>query len=255
MAMAFAAALVFFVSPQLGVPAYVASLTLMVRKLPTRRWPGAILCALLALAAVIAPWASRNNQAVGEPVWLRSNLGLELAIGFHPRALQGDPGKSYRARLEETHPFHSVRAYRELQAAGGEVTYSKALMGRTVSWIKQSPSEALNLAGTHIVGFLFPPEWYWTAWSRNGERAVRVKAGLTWAFAAAGLLGMMLCLRRSPFPHFYVFLFVIFPTLQSMIVQPTLRYRYLIYAILLFYASDLGHRAVLKACRIIPTRS
>jgi hypothetical protein len=243
LAVSFSAALIFFVSPQLGVPSYIASLILMVRKLPTRRWPGAILLALLALAAMIVPWTWRNNQALGEPVWLRSNLGLELAIGFDPGAAQGEPEKSYRARMEEIHPFHSVKAYEELQAAGGEVPYSRALMGKTVSWIKQNPTDALTLAGKHVVGFLFPPEWYWTAWSRDGGRAVFAKVGLTWAFAAAGLLGMMLSLRRTPFPNLYIFLFVMFPTLQSIVVQPTLRYRYLIYAILIFYASDLSYRA------------
>lgn len=245
LAVSFSAALIFFVSPQLGVAAYVASLTLMVRKLPTRRWPGAILLALLALTAMIVPWTWRNNQALGEPVWLRSNLGLELAIAFHPGAGEGDPEKSYRARMEEIHPFHSLKVYQELQATGGEVAYSRALMGKTVSWIEQNPSDALTLAGKHAVGFLFPPEWYWRVWS-DGGRAVLAKMALTWVFAAAGLLGMMLSLRRATFPHLYVFFFVLFPTLQSIVVQPTLRYRYLIYAILIFYASDLTYRLLLK---------
>lgn len=83
-----------------------------------------------ALALVFAPWALRNKAMLGEPVLLRSNAGLELAVAYHPAAAAATAATMRHVffdRLVEIHPFQSRAAFAVMQRAGGEISYARKL--------------------------------------------------------------------------------------------------------------------------------
>lgn len=241
-AMSLLAALLFFVSPPMGVAAYVASLWLLVERLAVRRWPGAALMAMGALALFIAPWAARNQAVMGAPVLLRSNFGLELALANHPAAVAGgDARQVFRDRLEEIHPFESADAFARLKAMG-EIAYAKALGDEAKAWIATHPAAFFRLCGRHIVQFFLPPAWLWTVYSPDGGVGLAAKVAIQWALSIAGLAGATWATWRAGRRYRFAILMLVLPVLPYMIVQPVLRYRYLLFALLVYFSADMAAR-------------
>ncbi len=241
MALAVAAALLFFVSPQLGVAGYAGVALLYLRRVAARRWPGALVAAALALAAVTAPWVVRNERVFGAPM-LRSNLGLELAISFHPAAVDApDPRQVYIDRMRAVHPLASRQAFDRMVRSGGEVAYSRRLGSETRAWIAAHPASAARIGARHLWQYLFPPAWLFRAIDPAADRAIAFKAAAVWLLAALGLLDLARRLVAEPRSGFsYLAVLVIVTALPFVLVQPILRYRYLIYVPMTFYAADLG---------------
>ncbi|MDB5699599.1 MAG: hypothetical protein JWN69_2403 [Alphaproteobacteria bacterium] len=235
--------LLFFISPQLGVGAYAASGYFLMRNVRPARWPLATLIAALALAAFLVPWSIRNQQAMGEALPLRSNFGLELAIGFNPAAVEAaDPYAAFQNRLRELHPFSSAGARQRLHAAGGELPYFKALADQTKSWIADHPTLAMRLAARHLADYLFPPSWLWLGADRSGSMVV-LQMAIAWSVSLLGLLGVLTRLTANA-RFRYAAIIMAATILPYMLVQPILRYRYLVFAMLVFFAADLVVRAV-----------
>ena len=235
------AALLFLVSPQLGVAGYASAALLYRRHAPPRRWPGALATAALAFAVVLGPWLLRNERVFGTPM-LRSNLGLEFAIAFHPAAVDPpDARQAYLDRMISIHPLASRGAFDAMVASGGEVAYSRRLGLETRAWIAAHPGAAARLGARHLLHYLFPPTWLFRANDAKADRAIMFKAAAVWLLAALGLLGLARRLIAEPRSGFsYVAIWVTATALPFVLVQPILRYRYLIHVPMTFYAADLG---------------
>lgn len=232
----------FFISPPLGLAAYLGSLLLLIDRLPLRRWPGATVLAVAGLALFVLPWGWRNAVVMGEALPLRSNFGLELALGNHPAALDtGNRRQVFRDRLEAIHPFESDAAFGALKAAGGEIAYARLKGAEARAWIDANPQGFATLCLHHLRDFFFPPAWLWNIYSDAG-RAPALKALAHGALSAAALLGALVAgfaaWRRYRFP----ILMLLVPVLPYIIVQPVLRYRYIIYALSVAFAVDLAAR-------------
>src|SRR6185312_7250821 len=72
-------AIIFFVSPPMGLAAYCILFVSFIMHVAPSRWPSTVLIVVLTLTAVVTPWTIRNYIVMGEPIVLRSNLGLELS--------------------------------------------------------------------------------------------------------------------------------------------------------------------------------
>ncbi|KAB7643697.1 hypothetical protein F3168_15410 [Polymorphobacter fuscus] len=241
-AMALLAALLFFISPPLGLAGYLGALLLLIGRLPLRRWAGAAGIAVAALALLIAPWAWRNQQVMGEALPLRSNAGLELALGNHPAAAgPGDPRAVFKARLDEIHPFESDSAFAAMQAAGGEIAYARGLGTTAKDWITSHPADFARLCGRHLRDFFFPPAWLWNVYS-GASRGTMVKVVINALLSAAALTGALVAGIAAWRRYRFAILMLVVPTLPYVIVQPVLRYRYIIYALSVFFAADLASR-------------
>ena len=241
-AMAFAAAIILFISPAMGIAAYAASVLLLFDRTPPREWPRTILIAVLALVAVLTPWTLRNQAMLGYPVILRSNSGLELALANFPAAVSGvDQRRVFLDRLEQIHPFQSQSAFDAMKAAGGEIPYNKALGAETKAWIVANPGDFLILTVRHLRQYLFPPDWMWHV-SRVENPGTRPRQALDGAITAAGLLGALAGLLFGTRRYRYAVLMLTLPILPYMVVQPVMRYRYLIFGMLVFFAFDLADR-------------
>jgi hypothetical protein len=87
---------------------------------------------LLLTAAVLNPWAYRNDRVLGTWVWTTTNSGVTAYDGFNPDA----DGSSNQSVL---------RALPQLKAMN-EVERSTYLSGRATEFIRENPKRALALA-------------------------------------------------------------------------------------------------------------
>jgi hypothetical protein len=244
-AMSLALAFLFFVHPPLGVAAYVCALLCLIDRVPAARWPAGVAIAAVALVVVLAPWTLRNLAVFGEFIPLRSDFGLELALANHPAAAAGVPDDLtvFRDRLAEIHPFASDAAYDAMRRAGGEVAYSRLLAGQAASWIAAHPRDFALLCAKHLAAYFFAPEWLWRVYT-DAARASPLRLSLDRALHALGLLGAIVALIRAPRRYRCAVIMLIVPALIYMTMQPILRYRYLMFGLIAFFAADLVGRSL-----------
>ncbi len=230
------APILFFVQPLLGTAAFL-SLTIS--------WAGRVRWSTLArrmaapiaaLALLLGGWSLRNQIALGEPVLLRSNAGLELAIANYPGVTAvADREAAFRNRLQAIHPLQGRAAYAAMIAAGGEIPYSRALGREALAWMSRHPREAATVMATHVGDTIVPDAWIFRIWGSDRLAPFQsLLASLTGVLGLAGLaIGLALQGRRWVF----IALPVVTPILLFAPFQPVMRYTYLIYAPLVFCAA------------------
>lgn len=240
-------ALLGFVSPNFGVAGVAACAVFAIRNIRSAQWPTTIAITTAMFALVFAPWVARNAAVMGEPLILRSNAGLEMALAFNSAAAATtDPGDTFRRVHADIHPYEQGAGYAAMQRAGGEIAYSRALGQEARAWIADHPGTALGLAARHVAELLFPPTWYWTLFSDAG-RGTMLKAALNWAISLLALAGLAWSLLRAADRRWiYPAILTLVTLLPYALVQPTLRYRYLVFALHVYYASTF---CVLLAAR------
>jgi hypothetical protein len=196
----------------------------------------AALCAAM-LALVLVPWTLRNARALGEPVPLRSNFGLEFAIGNHPAAVSGaEPAQVYADRLAAIHPLYGGPARAAFVRAGGEVRYARALGHDAWSWAHADPLDFARLTVRHLSQFVFPRPWQFlsSAW----EEWLIPRAWLLSFTNLLGLAAIMLEITRRRPGAVLLAVFVAGVALPYALVQPMPRYTYVIWGLLAFAAAD-----------------
>lgn len=232
------ASLLFFINPMVGMAAFAClavALWPMRSSLPIVKLAGV---SVAVLAGLIVPWTVRNAQMLGSPVPLRSNAGLELAIGMDPGALQArDARVQFGLRWAQVHPRASLQNYRRMRATGGEVAYAESLDRATWRWMIAHPADTLRLMVVHLGQALFPPPWTMDTeagqWRAFGKSLV---ARLAAAVGLAGITGAML--RHRP-NWIYIALLIGIPALLMMPFQPVTRYVFLLFAPLVFAGADM----------------
>jgi hypothetical protein len=111
---------------------------------------------LTVALVVVAPWLVRNYLALGGFAPIRSNFGLELAVGNRPEA----DGKTYAPGFAELHPLSSPEE-RERLVRLGELGYMKEKQRQAVAWIVDHPARFGWLTLRRIWLFWFTPEERW----------------------------------------------------------------------------------------------
>jgi hypothetical protein len=144
---------------------------------------------LVIAVVVIAPWIVRNALVFQAFIPLRSNFGLELAIGNH----DGANGKTYGTWFEDAsspffqmHPISSQDERARLQAAG-EWPYMQEKQRVAVKWIREHPQRFASLTLVRLRLFWFPPTDLWTPFS-SGRL---LKAGVASTAGALALIGVL----------------------------------------------------------------
>ena len=201
---------------------------------------------ICTLIIVLSPWTIRNYVTFGHFIPLRGNGGLELALANHPIAVTADDDKRvFRARLDEIHPNDSNAAFKKMMTVGGEYEYARILQNKSVRWITDNPSSFFQLALKHLWQFYFPPAWLWDVYGYPGK-FILLKQTISWMIALIGLIGAGLALTRWRDKLAYLAILVIAPGLVYMSFQPILRYRYLVFAPLLFLGCEAVARYVAR---------
>jgi hypothetical protein len=211
----------------------VCGIILLFRKARPAQWPKQVGLAAIVLVAVLAPWTYRNWEQFHRIIPLRSNFGLELAIAFHSAAVNApDPSAVFHRRLASLHPLRQSDASAFLRANGGEVGYSQHLEHETLAWIREHPVDSVSLAIGHLRQYYFPPQWFWI----EDARFVAIKQAIIWAISLFGLIGAALALVRWRGPWSYVAVLATVTSLPYSLVQPIIRYYYIVYPFLLLLA-------------------
>lgn len=228
--------LLLFVSPAVGLAGVVANAVFIARNTPFRKWPIYIVIAATIGIAILLPWTIRNEAVFGRLIPLRSNAGLELAVAFRPYAVTHTAEDNFKNAMATIHPRVSDDAFAAMRRSGGEVQYSNRLGADAVAWIFAHPFWAIRLAADHLAGMFFPAEWYWAAWSESGS-ATTLKRWLNWFVSVFGLLGMVIACGRGDRRLLYPLIIVVITALSYIMVQPILRYRYVIFGLLVYFAA------------------
>jgi len=239
------AAVTLFLSPPFGVAAYLCAAILMVYRLPPRRWLATSGIAVAAMIVVLAPWTIRNTVVMGAPIVLRDNFGMEIAMANAPVLVDSpDEDGGYNARHRAIHPYAGPEGYAAMIASGGEVAYFAQLQHETGAWIVAHPHDFATLTLRHLRQLLLPDRWMFPQASALGATGTRL--AIHWGVSAYGLFGIGYALVRLGRRYRYAAIMTLVPMLPYLIVQPTLRYRYLVFALLTFFAFDLVARLVAR---------
>jgi hypothetical protein len=231
------AGLLFIVSPPAGLAAAVTVGLFQYMNFPPRRWWIAPAAFAIVVCLFTGVWAERNLRVFDAPIALRDNLGLELAISNYQGAVHpSDSLAAYVGRLKELHPIQSDAALAAMRMAGGEVKYYRQLGIKAREWIFAHPLDFSLLSARHFFQFYFPPLWFWYGYGPLGLMAA-LQQFLLWAAAAFGIcrLAFMAWRQRG---YAYLLAAMVACSLPYVVIQPTLRYRYLVSALLIFLAFD-----------------
>lgn len=237
------AATVLFVNPLLGIACLLCLAVFGLRFFAIRQIAVAAAGAGLIVTLTVVPWAFRNFENLHAPVLLRSNAGLELALTNYPgSAAAEDERGEFLQRLSTIHPTVNPAAFREMQRVG-EVAYFDALGREATGWIAAHPTDAARLWLHHAREMAIPSAWKFDV---SGTSKIGwMKAILAQFIGIAGLIGMaVVFLLRPGRGAIYPAMVVLLTTLAVSPFQPVVRYTYLIYPIMVYFAASLLMLAV-----------
>ncbi|TXC70691.1 hypothetical protein FSB78_06890 [Sphingomonas ginsenosidivorax] len=246
-----------FVSPAVGLASGICWALFALTRLSPREILLFATATVLATALWAVPWTIRNIAVLDAPIVVRSNFGLELAIGNHAAAVApADPAVTFRDRLQAVHPYHGLTPYRRARTMG-EVGYAKAVGRAAETWIAANPVAFLTLCGRHYRQFFLPEPWQF-AFSQSDVLPV-ARSVLMRLVAVAGIVSLMLGIWRRRFGYRTLAVYLAVVGMPYALVQPVPRYSYLIYGLFCYLAADLitnarrrvpppGDRPVERAC-------
>jgi hypothetical protein len=230
----------FILNSASGLGAILSAALFHKLRVPSRRWWIAPVFMVLVGGSLAAFWAERNMRELGAPIFLRDDLALELAVSNYSGAVHPPaPNAAYLTRLKEIHPMRLTEA--ELRAVGGEAAYYHTLGQQVRDWITAHPWEFLNLCGRRFIEFFLPPRWFWFLFWDGPVHLLDLRQLVIWAATLGGLATLLVMAPRHR-PYAYILVAVLGCSLPYIMVQPILRYRYMISTLLIFCALDGAFR-------------
>jgi hypothetical protein len=243
----------FILNPASGSAAILSAALFHKARVPSRQWWIAPVFMALVGGSLSGFWAERNMRELGAPILLRDNLGLELALSNYTGAAHpADPSAAYWARFKQIHPMSMAAG--ELDAKGGEVAYYHALGQQVRDWIAGHPWEFLNLCRGRLIEFFLPPRWLWSIFWDAPAPLIGLRQLVIWAAALGGLATLFVMAPRQR-SYAYILVAILSCSLPYLLVQPTLRYRYMISTLLIFCALDGGFRLIAHIRANIPGKA
>ncbi|QJW96714.1 hypothetical protein [Frigoriglobus tundricola] len=138
-------------------------------------------------ALVVCPWALRNYYVLGGFCPVRSNAGLELAIGNNDQS----NGKTYStyggdstpSPIDSIHPYTNPERLSALKQRG-ELEFMKDRQQEAVAWIRANPERWADLTLRRAYLFWLPPADMWAPTKLSDfQRQVR-----SWIYRATSVL-------------------------------------------------------------------
>ncbi len=180
-----------------------------------------ILLAVVPLL-IVAPWSVRNFVVFHRPVFIRDNLGLELAVSNNSCASALFETNDQERCFESTHPnFSYAEAIRVREM--GEVEYNRVRMKEATNWMRENPKPFGMLTAQRFSVFWFPP------------RTLNNKNGIVWSpwlldiFSFLSLPGLILMWRNSRSAAYIMGLWLVFFPPVYYFIQFMDRYRHPIF--------------------------
>ena len=169
---------------------------------------------------LLAPWVVHNERALGAPILMRTNVGLELRLSNNDLASADEPENLRRGLYERYHPLQS-QAEAEKVKAIGEVAYSEEAKREALRWIETHPARFLRLTLERMRLYWLP-----TTAPIFSRFVYAARCAVLCAIAVLGIGGLVVWTRRTPRSAAVVWsVLVIFP-LPNYLVQVMTRYRF-----------------------------
>ena len=175
------------------------------------RTVGPVAAAAAVFVLTLIPWLVRNDLAFGR-LLLRSNMGLELALG-------NLPGTQDPRAWQRLHPAFSPEEMARYRALG-ELRYMAEKQHEAVAYIVGHPAQFARTTAAHALYF-----WFGVDSPARLAHYPEVLYGLLTAFALAGLAAAIVRGRSAAVP--LTCTVVLFP-LVYYVTHPDLRFRHLI---------------------------
>jgi hypothetical protein len=148
--------LLLLLNPQAVIVVLIWASRLAFFRVPGRRKRIGFACALLSgLVLTCTPWTVRNYRTLGSLIFVRDNLGLELAMSNHDLAAPTQLGNLRNGSMSKMHPNFD-RRQANLVAERGEVQYNRDLLAAAAMWCVHKPGPFLRLTLARIWMFWFP---------------------------------------------------------------------------------------------------
>jgi hypothetical protein len=185
-------------------------------KLPRRQK----LALLIIPFLIISPWLVRNYRVFGHFIFVRDNLGLELAVSNNACADFRFQANELAPCFAENHPnegFAQAKLVKEL----GEYEYNRVRLQEAVDWMKRNPGRFASITFQRAVAFWFPSP------TGNPFEATATPRGilLGWFMVLLSLPGLWLMWKRNREATGILFLWLaLFPPIYYLI-QFDIRYR------------------------------
>jgi hypothetical protein len=179
---------------------------------------GSVLLGTAALA--ISPWIYRNYVCFSALVPIRSNFGIEFAVGNHS---ENSDGTTLGTSKMGFHPSRNSVEREKLKELG-EIVYNRMKLRETWAWVQVHPSRFAELTARRLVLFWFPHGE--TAWGPRSFVSVPIKSaalGVVTVLAFGGLA--LLFAARHPYRWLIAGIFI-GPSLPYLVTHVFIRYRY-----------------------------
>jgi hypothetical protein len=172
--------------------------------------------------AIVAPWIVRNFVVFHRPVFIRDNLGLELAVSNNNCAAPLFEANDRSGCFAATHPNENYQEALRVQQLG-EVEYNQVKLQEAVKWIVDNPGAFLVLTAQRFAAFWFPPR------SENKSNGIIWRPFMVQLFTLLTLPALFSMWRNSRSSVYVVLLWLIFFPPIYYLVQFMDRYRYPIF--------------------------
>lgn len=195
---------------------YIVWLLIEARSISWRR----VTPLFIAPAMVCLPWIVRNYNALGAPLAIRDNLGIELNITYNDCMPYGLAEALDNGCIRSHHPHENLMEAQAV-ASMGEYRYNKDRQATALEWIATHPQRSLQLAAQHTWYFWFPSDYGFAGYLRQRWRDVLLHPLTLLSFAGLYLMHR----RRIPASKFLILIAAVFPVIYY-VLHYTPRYRY-----------------------------
>jgi len=164
----------------------------------------------LIVAVCLAPWAIRNDRALGTPILTRTNLGIELQVSNNDIANADEHLNLVRGVYRTYHPFQSPDEALKL-AKIGEVTYNRQAEKKALIWIREHRKRFFYLTMQRAGLF-------WFYMNPSMPLPQRMKFGSLALIHLIGLLGLVRLFRRNPrTAYVFAVILAVYPILNYFV--------------------------------------
>lgn len=217
-----------------GFPIIVSSIPIA-KQFGIRKAAVFLILTSVVSALIVSPWIIRNAAVFGRFIPIRSNAGLELAVGNHDGADGRTPAvtaNDVKAGTVPDHPYVKPADAQHLRQVG-ETAYMAEKRKQATDWITAHPDRFAELTATRARLFWFPPRDFW-------DRTAALGWPSTILYSLSTLLafvGLIVVARRSRIAFASAALFLIAASAPYSITHVCLRYRYPVGGLVFILAS------------------
>jgi hypothetical protein len=206
--------LLFTPTPLLVLCAWLVCL----RMVSKRSWREVSLLAVIPVLVVL-PWFVRNYHVFHRPVFLRDNLGLEVAVSNNWCATFSF--ELNRACFRNDHPNENYWEALRVRTLG-EPAYNQVRLHEALKWINSHRRRFLLLTARRFVAFWFPN----TSGNPLREGWPLRTEWVTYVFTLMSILGLLLLWRKDRYATILLGLWLTLFPLTYYVIQFSPRYRH-----------------------------